>query len=342
MRFAFVRDHEQEFPVDVACRVLRVSRSGYYAWRGRPPSPAARQRAELAERIARSHQASRKIYGAPRVHRELRAEGVRVSRNTVARLMRQSCLRSKMHKRFVVRTTDSRHGNPIAPNRLDRDFQRSEPNQAWLADITYVPTAEGWLYLAAVLDLCSRKIIGWATSDSLAAELACRALRGALRQRKPAGPLVHHSDRGVQYACDDYQQLLSAGGLEVSMSRKGNCYDNAPMESFFGTLKTELVHHEKYPTREAARQSLFEYIEVFYNRRRRHSSLGYVSPHEYEQALAVKVDEVGGLNVENLSAMVNQLRYSDRARPWEEVSRVATHVLPMEVTNPILIPPSAH
>ena len=158
-------------------------------------------------------------------------------------------------------------------------------NQAWAADITYVPTAEGWLYLAAVIDLCSRKIVGWSTSDSLAANLTCRALRQALVERKPSGPLLHHSDRGVQYACDDYQRILAGRSLAASMSRKGNCYDNAVMESFFGTLKTELVHHERYPTREAARQSLFEYIEVFYNRRRRHSALDYKSPDQYEQKL---------------------------------------------------------
>jgi transposase InsO family protein len=268
------------------CSVLKVSRSGYYAWRGRTPSPTARRQGELVEQIGQVHAASRRIYGAPRVYRELLACEVRCSKNTVAKLMRKAGLRSKMHKRFVVRTTDSRHGHPIAPNTLNRQFTQAKPNQTWAADITYIPTAEGWLYLAAVIDLCSRKIVGWTTSDSLAAELTCEALRGALIQRELPGGLLHHSDRGVQYACDDYQQVLARGGLTASMSRKGNCYDNAVMESFFGTLKTELVHHESYPTREAARQSLFEYIEVFYNRRRRHSALGYVSPDEYEQALS--------------------------------------------------------
>jgi transposase InsO family protein len=281
-----MRNHQREFLVELMCRVLRVSRSGYYAWRRRKPSATACRQAELGERIGQIHAESRRIYGAPRVHRELCARQVRCSKNTVAKLMRKASLRSKMHRRFVVRTTDSRHAHPIAPNTLNRQFEQAQPNQAWAADITYIPTAEGWLYLAAVIDLCSRKIVGHATSDSLAADLTCQALRAALLQRKPQRGLLHHSDRGVQYACDDYQQLLASRGLAVSMSRKGNCYDNAVMESFFGTLKTELVHHEKYATREAARQSLFEYIEVFYNRRRRHSVLGYVSPHEYEEALS--------------------------------------------------------
>jgi transposase InsO family protein len=278
-----VRQHEQEFPVEVMCRVLGVSRSGYYAWQRRAPSATARRRVELAERIGQVHQASRRIYGAPRVHRELLAQDVQCSKNTVAKLMSKAGLRSKMHRRFRVRTTDSRHAHPIAPNRLNRQFEQAQPNRVWVGDITYIPTAEGWLYLAVLIDLYSRKVVGWAASDSLAADLTCNALRAALVQRKPSGKLLHHSDRGVQYACDDYQELLVEHGLEVSMSRTGNCYDNAVVESFFGTLKTELVHHECYAAREAARQSLFEYIEVFYNRRRRHSSLDYVSPQEYEQ-----------------------------------------------------------
>ena len=272
--------------MEVMCRVLEVSRSGYYAWRGRAPSTTARRQIELTERIRQVHGRSRQIYGSPRVHRELLAADVRCSRNTVAKLMRKAAIRSKMRRRFVVRTTDSRHGHPIAPNRLNREFQRTQPNQAWAADITYIPTGEGWLYLAAVIDLCSRKIVGWSTSDSLAAELSCRALRMALVHRRPRQAVLHHSDRGVQYACDQYQQVLSERGLTPSMSRRGNCYDNAVMESFFGTLKTELVHHETYPTREVARQSLFEYIEVFYNRQRRHSALDYISPADHEARLS--------------------------------------------------------
>jgi transposase InsO family protein len=296
MRYGFIERHRREFPVQVMCDVLRVTRSGYYAWRTRAPSATARRQAELAERITQAHRQSDRRYGAIRVQRELAAEGVRCSKNTVAKLMRREGLRSKRCARFVVRTTDSRHGHRIAPNRLNRRFQQRRPNRAWVADLTYIPTAEGWLYLAVVLDLYSRKVVGWATSDSLAADVTCEALRRALVDRRPPARLLHHSDRGVQYACDAYQHVLSSRGLRASMSRKGNCYDNAVVESFFSTLKTELVHHERYATRAAARQSLFEYIEVFYNRRRRHSSLGYVSPHEFEEAAARRNrKEVGGL-----------------------------------------------
>ena len=196
--------------------------------------------------------------------------------------MRLHGLRSKMQRRFVVRTTDSRHGHPIANNRLNRQFQQTTANRAWVADITYIPTGEGWLYLAAVLDLYSRRVVGWATADHLRAELPMQALERALLERRPPLELMHHSDRGVQYACDDYQQLLARHGVVASMSRRGNCYDNAVMESFFGTLKTELTHHEEFLTRDEAQQSLFEYLEVFHNRKRRHSALGYRSPAEYE------------------------------------------------------------
>jgi transposase InsO family protein len=286
VKFAFVRDHCEEFSVDLMCRVLSVSRSGYYAWSRRAPSSAARRRQELTERIRQVHRESREVYGAPRVHQELLATGVRCGKNTVAKLMREGAIRSKTRGRFIVRTTDSRHGHPIAPNRLNRRFHRSRPNEAWVADITYVPTGEGWLYLAAVLDVYSRKVVGWATSDSLAADLSCQALRMAVQHRSPTGAVLHHSDRGVQYACEAFQELLFRHGMKPSMSRTGNCYDNAVMESFFSTLKRELTHHHSYPTREAARQSLFEYIEVFYNRRRRHSAVGYLSPADYERRTA--------------------------------------------------------
>jgi len=283
MKFAFIHDHQEEFPVDIVCDVLCVSRSGYYAWRRRAPSARSRRREQLTEQIRQIHRDSREVYGAPRVHQELKAEGVQCARNTVAKLMRQATIRSKTRRRFVVRTTDSRHPHPIAENRLNRKFEQAEPNRVWVADITYIPTGEGWLYLAAVLDLYSRMIVGWATSDSLAADLSCRALRDAVRGRSPKTSVLHHSDRGVQYACDEFQQLLGEHGLTPSMSRTGNCYDNAVMESFFAALKKELTHHHSYPTRAAARESLFEYIEVFYNRRRRHSTLGYRSPAEYER-----------------------------------------------------------
>lgn len=285
MRFAFIRDHQCEFPIVVMCHVLRVTRSGYYAWCGRQPSARQQRQTALDEQIRQVHRQSRAVYGSPRVHRELQARGVACCENTVARRMRACGVRAKTHRRFVARTTDSRHAHPIAPNALDRQFRQARPNQAWAADITYIPTQEGWLYLAAVIDLCSRKIVGWATADHLRAELVCDALRSAVEQRRPGRHLLHHSDRGVQYACDEFQALLKRHGLRASMSRTGNCYDNAVIESFFGTLKTELVYHENYPTRSAARQSLFEYIEVFYNRKRRHSAIDYMTPTQFESCL---------------------------------------------------------
>ena len=266
------------------CHVLQVSRAGYYAWLGRPESPRAARRSAIVEQIRRVHRESRGTYGSPRVHRALVAAGVACCENTAARLMRRAGVRSATARRFVVRTTDSRHGHATAENALDRRFEPGEPDRIWVGDITYIATGEGWLYLAAVLDLGSRRLVGWATADHLRAELVARALKNALEHRRPSGPVLHHSDRGVQYACDDYRELLRDNGLEVSMSRKGNCWDNAAMESFFGTLKQELVHREAYATREEARRSLFEYIEVFYNRQRLHSTLGYLSPAQYEES----------------------------------------------------------
>jgi transposase InsO family protein len=285
VKFAFIDAHRQEFPLKSLCRVLAVARSGYYAWRTRKPSATAHRRAELDEAIGKAYDTGRANYGSPRVHRELKAGGVACCENTVAKRMRACGLRAKTKRRFRVSTTDSRHGHALATNRLDRQFHQPQPNRVWVADITYIPTGEGWLYLAAVIDLCSRQVVGWATADHLRAELASKALNDAVTRRRPSGQLMHHSDRGVQYACDEYRILLDRHGLEASMSRPGNCYDNAVVESFFGTLKKELVHHENYPTRAAAHQSLFEYIEVFYNRKRRHSALGYVSPAEYEASL---------------------------------------------------------
>jgi putative transposase len=285
VKFAFIAETLHEFPADLACDVLGVSRSGYYAWRERPTGPAAERRDRLTEQIRQVHRESRQTYGSPRVSRELVAQGVACCENTVAKLMRGSGLRSKAQRRFMAQTTDSRHAHPIAENRLDRQFQVDRPNTVWVCDITYIPTAQGWLYLAVVLDLCSRRVIGWATADHLRAELASTALRQALLDRQPAEGLLHHSDRGVQYASEEYRSLLGAHHLEASMSRTGNCYDNAVAESFFSTLKREHVHHEDYRSHAEARQSLFEYIEVFYNRRRRHSTLGYLSPTDFEASL---------------------------------------------------------
>jgi putative transposase len=285
VKFAFIRDHLPDFPVEVACDVLDVSRSGYYAWRDRPASARARRREELARKVKAVHEGNRGVYGSPRVFRALRAGGEPACENTVARVMREAGIRAKGKKRFVPRTTDSSHDKPVARNVLGRDFGADLPDRKWAADITYVPTAEGWLYLAGVIDLCTRRVVGWAMADHMRTDLVADALGMALARRRPGEGLLHHSDRGVQYASDGYQGLLAGHGIECSMSGKGDCWDNAVMESFWGTLKTELVNHEHYATREQARASIFEYIEVFYNRKRLHSSLGYLSPEQFEAGL---------------------------------------------------------
>jgi transposase InsO family protein len=258
-----MQDHARQFPLRLMCRVLEVAPAGYYAWKKRPASAAKLKRTLLVESIRQVHRHSRGLYGSPRVHRQLVAQGTRCCENTVAKVMKQQQIRSRIKRRFRIRTTDSNHPHPIAPNTLDRQFDKPLPDQAWAADITYIPTDQGWLYLSAIIDLCSRKIVGWSTADHLKAELATDALQQAIRRRDPAPGLLHHSDRGVQYACGDYRNLLDNHGLARSMSRRGNCYDNAVMESFFKTLKAELVCHQHYATHEQARQSLFEYIEIF-------------------------------------------------------------------------------
>lgn len=273
----FIQKNVADFPVQVLCEVLGVSRSAYYAWARRTESARALEDRALASEIQAAHQASRGRYGSPRVHAELRARGHRVARKRVARLMRQLGLAARRKRRFR-RTTDSRHAFPIAPNLLARDFTAAAPDRVWLADITYIWTDEGWLYLAAVLDLCTRQVVGWAMAEHLGHELALAALDMAIVRRRPAPGLVHHGDRGVQYAAHRYRARLRAHGMLCSMSRKGDCWDNAPMESFFATLKRELVEDTTYPTREAARADLFHYIEGFYNQRRRHSALGYLTP----------------------------------------------------------------
>ncbi len=283
MKFAFIDEHRGDFTVELMCEVLSVTRSGFYAWRGRPQSPRARRQAALVQQIEAVHRENRCIYGSPRIQKALERQGQKCSVNTVAKLMRSAGVRARTARRFVVRTTDSQHHHPVAPNVLDRQFYPERADSVWVGDITYIPTAEGWLYLAVVLDLFSRRVIGWATADHMRSELVSQALEMALKQRRPAGPLLHHSDRGVQYASGDYQRLLASHGLEVSMSRTGECYDNAVMESFFGTLKQELVHQARYTSRTAAHGSLFEYVEVFYNRQRLHSTLGYRSPVQYEE-----------------------------------------------------------
>ena len=281
MKFDFIERQRVAFPVTKLCETLSVSPAGFYASRRRPPAPRTSENKAFAGEIRRVFDENRGRYGAPRVHAELVARGRKVSRNRVARIMRELGLRARRKRRFVP-TTDSKHAMPVAPNVLDRHFETDAPNQVWVSDITYVWTWEGWLYLAAVLDLFSRRVIGWAMSTSLSRELALDALDMALRTRAPPSGLVHHSDRGCQYASADYQAALSTRGIRCSMSRKGNCWDNAVAESFFATLKTELVNEADYATRAQARTSIFEYLEIFYNRRRRHSSLGYVSPLNYE------------------------------------------------------------
>jgi putative transposase len=290
VRFAWIREHREEFPdasLEAVCRVLEVSPSGLHAARSRRPSARARRREELAGKIKAMHEENLGVYGSPRVHQALLAEGQTVSENTVAKIMKQEKIAAKTKRKFVPRTTDSRHAHAAAPNLLERDFTAEAPDRRWVADITYVPTDEGWLYVAAVLDLCSRKIVGWSMADHLREELAGEALEMALTHRAPpaSAGLVHHSDRGVQYACEAFQERLRKAGVSCSMSRKGDCYDNAAMESFWATLKNELVHHERFATRAAAKAAIFEYIEVFYNRKRLHSSIGYQSPESFEASL---------------------------------------------------------
>jgi transposase InsO family protein len=282
MRYQFIEDHQDEFPVQRMCSVLGVSPSGYYAWQSRPVSLRAQANEKLLAEIWAIHSRSRKTYGSPRVHAELTADGFRVGKNRVARLMRIENLRGQ-RKRKQPRTTNSQHSHPVAPNHLNRDFHATRPNEKWLADITYIPTAEGWLYLAVVLDLFSRKIVGWAFAATLESSLVEQAFRMAAQNRTTLTGLLHHSDRGSQYAGDAYQRLLLDQQVQVSMSRTGNCYDNAPMESFFSTLKCEHVHFQNYRTRQEAQTDIFAYIVGFYNRQRRHSSLGYLAPEEFER-----------------------------------------------------------
>jgi putative transposase len=286
MSFRLIEDHRHAYPVRVLCAVLEVSPAGYYAWRARSPSARSSANAELVAAIRRVHHDSGGRYGSPRVHAALRTQGRGTSRGRIERLMRRHGIRAIMAPPRRVRTTDSRHALPIAPNVLARDFTAAAPNRVWLADITYISTDEGWLYLAAVMDLFSRKIVGWAMRDHLRTELAATALMMAVQRQRPAAGLIHHSDRGVQYASHDYRAALNAAGMTASMSRKADCFDNAPMESFFHTLKTELVHHRQYATRADARRDIFAFIEGFYNRTRLHSAIGYISPIQMEQTAA--------------------------------------------------------
>jgi transposase InsO family protein len=281
--FAFIQDHQDQWPVAVLCDTLGVSRAGFYAWQKRPPSPRQQRRDALLVEIRAIHAEVEQRYGSPRLYKELARRGVPCCVNTVAQLMHDNDLRAKSARKFR-HTTDSNHPLPVADNVLDRQFNPQGPNERWVTDITYVPTREGWLYLAVVEDLYSRRVVGWAMAERMTSRLVVEALQMAVQRRLPDEGLLSHSDRGSQYASEPYQRLLARHGITCSMSRRANCWDNAPRESFFASLKKELVHHEDYQTRAEARASLVEYIEMFYNTKRLHSSLGYVSPAEYEQA----------------------------------------------------------
>jgi transposase InsO family protein len=278
------KELRREYPVRVLCSVLSVSGSGFHAWLVRKPSARARFRERLKVAALAAHRRTRQTYGAERLQRELAADGFRVSLGTVKSVRREPGLRCVQGQRqFRVQTTDSGHQLPVAPNLLGQEFTVERPDEVWTADITYVATAEGWLYVAALKDLFAGEVVGRAFGQRMTTDLVVRALRQAVAARRPAEGLLHHSDRGSQYCSHEYQALLESHGMRVSMSRKGNCYDNAPVESFFGTLKTELVHHRRYETREEAAREITEYIDLFYNRQRRQARLGYLSPAAYTQ-----------------------------------------------------------
>jgi len=281
VRFRFIEAEKASYSVTALCRVLRVRRSGFYAWRVRAPSVRARANVAARVHVRAIYRQHRRRYGSPRVYRELRAQGIALGRHRVARLMREEGLRAKGKRRYCV-TTDSAHRLGVAPNRVARNFGAPAPNRVWLSDITYLATGEGWLYLTCVLDVYSRRMVGWAVDDSLHAEATCRALTEATARRRPRPGLVVHSDRGAQYAGEHFQRLLSQRDFISSMSRKGNCWDNAPMESFFATLKREIAD-APWPTKNAAEADLLAYF-AYYNHERRHSALDYLTPAEYESA----------------------------------------------------------
>jgi putative transposase len=288
VKYACIRAHRKQFPLTLMCRLLGVSRAGFYAAERRSPSARARRQEQLRAVIGALYEASRATYGSPRIHRELRSADTPCGRNLVARMMRECGLRAKPRRCQRPPTTNSKHAYGVAENLLRRRFGVQETggiNQVWCGDITYIRTAEGWLYLAVLLDLGSRMVVGWAMGETLEASLSVAALRMALARRNPQAGLVHHTDRGVQYAANDYRELLAHHQLISSMSRRANCYDNAVAESFFATLKWELLNRYRWQTRAAAKTAIFEYIEVWYNRLRRHSALGYLSPLQYEQRL---------------------------------------------------------
>jgi len=267
--------------VEKMCGIYEVSRSGYYTWEKRGKSIREKEREKLLTVIRDIFEEYKSRYGSLRICRELSRRGIKASRKRVASLMKKAGLVSRHRRKYKV-TTDSDHKYPIAPNLLNRDFSVGLPNMTWLSDITYIPTNEGWLYLAATMDLYSRKIAGWSMDRTMTRKLVCDALEMGIKRRNPGKGLLHHSDRGVQYSSKDFRKMLEKNGMTCSMSRKGNCWDNAPMESFFHTLKMELVNYRRFRTREEAKRAIYEYIEIFYNRKRLHSSLGYMTPEEFE------------------------------------------------------------
>jgi len=276
-----IRRHEGEHAVALMCRVLRVSRSGYYDWRRRGPSKQAQANVHLLEAIRRVHTAHKARVGSPRIALHLQEEGRTVGKNRIARLMREAGLRAKAARKLKA-TTNSNHGLPVAPNRLQQDFSATRPDEKWVTDITYIETHEGWLYLAVVLDLYARRVVGWAMAERMTSQLVCDALQMALDRRKTPNGVLVHSDRGSQYCSDVYQRLLRRHGLVCSMSKRGDCYDNAAMESWNHSLKVEAIHGERFDTREQAKEHVFEYIEIYYNRQRLHSRLGYLTPEMFE------------------------------------------------------------
>ena len=285
MKYAWIREHRDSFPVAVLCDALEVSASGYYAWLDRPASPRAQRHDQIQAAVQQVHTESHGIYGSHKIARELeeRPELESACRNTVAKAMRELGLKSRISRAFTPTTTQADPTKQPAPNQLAQDFTAAAPNRKWVTDITYLPTAEGWVYLAVVLDLFSRKVVGWALSNSLATELVSAALRQAVETRRPTGQhLLHHSDRGCQYTSDAYQQTLRTLGIQCSMSRRACCYDNAVMERFFWSLKHEWTNHERFHNLEEARLSVFQYIETFYNSQRLHQTLGYLSPNQFE------------------------------------------------------------
>lgn len=286
MKYAFIEAHSSEFSIRLMCRALGVSRSGYYDWRGRKPSRRARENAEIGAAMKRIHQRSRETYGGRRLWRSLLNEGYACGRHRIERLRRENGMESRRRKRFK-RAYEAKNTLPAAPNRLAQRFTASAPNQVWVGDITFIPTRAGWLYLAVIIDLYSRKVVGWSMSPRATMELVSNALEMAAQRRRPAPGLIHHTDQGSQYTSYAYQQAVADIGALSSMSRRGNCYDNAVAESFFSTLKAELIYHRDYRTHAEARGEIFEFIEVFYNRQRIHQSLNYRTPDEYERMYAV-------------------------------------------------------